>query len=39
MEVSSGVSIQWDTRFLFVRGADGHLDRDRITTIETVMSF
>lgn len=39
MEVSGGVSIQWDTRFLFARGADGHLDRERITTIETVMNF
>ena len=39
MEVSGGVSIQWDTRFLFARGADGRLDRERITTIETVMSF
>ncbi len=39
MEVNGGVSIQWDTRFLFARGADGRLDRERITTIETVMSF
>ena len=39
MEVSGGVSIQWDTRFLFTRGADARLERERITTIETVMSF
>ena len=39
MEVSGGVSIQWDTRHVFTRGADARLERERITTIETVMSF
>ena len=39
MEVSGGVSLQWDTRYVFSRGADARLQRDRITTIETVMSF
>ena len=39
LEMASGVSIVWDTRFVFERGADRQLDRQKIMSIETVFSF
>lgn len=38
-EMSSGVSLFWDTRFVFERGADLRLRRQKIMTIETVFTF
>lgn len=38
-EMASGVGVVWDTRFLFVRAADGRLDRRKVMSIETVFSF
>ncbi|MCH7666847.1 MAG: hypothetical protein IH936_13065, partial [Acidobacteria bacterium] len=32
MEISVGVSVIWDTRYVFSRGADGILDRGKIMT-------
>jgi hypothetical protein len=37
--MASGVSIVWDTRYVFARGADLHLERQKIMTIETVFTF
>ena len=39
MEMTGGVSLLWDARFLFERNADGTLNRKKITTIETVFNF
>jgi hypothetical protein len=39
LEVSGGVSVLWDTRFVFERGADLQLERRKIMTIETVFVF
>ena len=39
LEMASGVAIVWDTRFVFVRGADLHLERRKIMSIETVFHF
>lgn len=39
LEVNSGVSILWDTRFLYQRAADGDLERQKVMTIETVFTF
>ena len=39
LEMAGGVSILWDTRFLFVRGADQRLERQKIMTIETAFQF
>ena len=39
LEMASGVTILWDSRFLFQRGADNQLERQKIVTIETVFSF
>ncbi|NKB69590.1 MAG: hypothetical protein GKR89_21175 [Candidatus Latescibacteria bacterium] len=39
LEMSSGVSLLWDTRFVFERDADRQLGRKKITTLETVFSF
>ncbi|MBT3343170.1 MAG: hypothetical protein HN712_05500 [Gemmatimonadetes bacterium] len=38
-EMASGVSVVWDTRFLFERAADGRLKRRRVMAIETVFNF
>lgn len=38
-EMASGVAVVWDTRFLFVRAADGKIDRRKVMSIETVFSF
>lgn len=38
-EMAGGVAVVWDTRFLFVRAADGRIDRRKIMSIETVFSF
>lgn len=38
-EMAGGVAVVWDTRFLFVRAADGRLDRRKVMSIETVFSF
>ena len=37
--MASGVAIVWDTRFVFERGADLHLERRKIMIIETVFHF
>ena len=39
LEMASGVSVLWDSRFVFERGADNQLERQKIVTIETVFSF
>ncbi len=39
LEMAGGVSILWDTRFLFVRGANQELKRQKIMTIETAFQF
>jgi hypothetical protein len=39
LEMSGGVSLLWDTRFLFDRGADLELQRRKIMSIETVFTF
>ena len=39
LEMASGVSILWDARYVFARAADSELERQKITTIETVFSF
>ena len=39
LEMASGVAIVWDTRFVFERGADLHLERRKIMSIETVFHF
>ncbi len=39
LEMSSGVSVLWDTRFVFERGADDRLARRKIMSIETVFTF
>jgi len=39
LEMAGGVSVVWDTRFVFEREADGKLDRKKIMTIETVFNF
>jgi len=39
MEMTGGVSLLWDARFVFERNADGTLNRKKITTIETVFNF
>jgi hypothetical protein len=38
-EMAGGVTVVWDTRFLFVRAADGRLDRRKVLSIETVFNF
>ena len=39
LEMAGGVSVRWDTRYMFSRDSGGELDRDKIMTIETVFSF
>jgi hypothetical protein len=39
LEMAGGVSLLWDTRFIFSRGADLQLDRRKILSIETVFTF
>ena len=39
LEMASGVSVVWDTRYVFERGADLHIERRKIMTIETVFTF
>jgi hypothetical protein len=39
LEMSGGVSLLWDTRFIFDRGADLVLERRKIMSIETVFTF
>ena len=38
-EMAGGVTVVWDTRFLFVRAADGRIDRRKVMSIETVFNF
>lgn len=38
-EMSGGVGVVWDTRYLFVRAADGRIDRRKVMSIETVFRF
>ena len=38
-EMANGVSLVWDTRYLFEREADGKLKRGKVMSIETVFSF
>ena len=38
-QMAGGVSVEWDTRFLFERTADGTLERGKVMTIETVFDF
>jgi hypothetical protein len=39
LEMTGGVSILWDARFIFQRGADQRLERRKIMSIETVFHF
>ena len=39
LEMTGGVSIYWDIRYVFDRGADLKLERRKIATIETVFNF
>ena len=39
LEMAGGVSVRWDTRYVFSRDSGGELDRDKIMTIETVFNF
>ena len=39
LEMAGGVSVFWDTRFVFERDADGRLEREKIMTIEIVFNF
>ena len=39
LEMAGGVSIFWDTRFVFLRDADGRLQREKIMAIEIVFNF
>lgn len=39
LEMSGGVSLLWDTRFIFDRDADLVLERRKIMSIETVFTF
>jgi hypothetical protein len=39
LELSPGVTVLWHTRYSFTRGADNVLNRDKIMTIETGMTF
>lgn len=39
LEMTSGVSVVWDTRYVFARGADLRIERRKIMTIETVFTF
>ena len=39
LEMAGGVSIYWDTRFVFERDADGRLEREKIMIIEIVFNF
>ena len=39
LEMTGGVSLIWDTRYIFARSADMELNRSKITTIETVFAF
>ena len=38
-EMANGVSLVWDTRYLFKREADGQLERSKVMSVETVFSF
>lgn len=38
-EMTGGVAVVWDTRFLFVRAADGRIDQRKVMSIETVFNF
>ncbi len=38
-EMAGGVTVVWDTRFLFVRAADSRIDRRKVMSIETVFNF
>ena len=38
-EMANGVSLVWDTRYLFAREASGKLDRHKVMSAETVFSF
>ena len=37
--MAGGAAVLWDTRFIFERGADQHLVRRKIMSIETVFHF
>jgi hypothetical protein len=37
--MAGGVNVVWDTRFLFVRAADGRLDHRKVMSIGTVFNF
>lgn len=39
LEMASGVTVVWDTRFYHARGADGRLDQRKVMGIETVFGF
>ena len=39
LEMTGGVSIYWDIRYVFDRGVDLKLERRKIATIETVFNF
>ncbi len=39
LEMSGGVSVFWDTRFVFERDADARLRREKIMAIEIVFNF
>jgi hypothetical protein len=39
LRLSSGVSVLWDTRYVFARGTDQGLERHKLMTIETVFDF
>lgn len=39
LNVKEGTSVRWDTRFLFERTANRHLQRHKIMTLETVFDF
>ena len=39
LEMAGGVSVVWETRFYYERGADGGLDRRKVMAIETVFDF
>ena len=39
LEMAGGVSLFWDTRFVFERDAEGRLQREKIMAIEIVFNF
>ena len=38
-QMSGGISVVWQTRFLFERSADGTLEQSKVMSIETVFDF